>query len=67
MNCGEKISRLRKSNNMTQAELGDALSVTYQAVSKWERGESQPDFDTISKISKMFQVPISYFEDGSDD
>ena len=64
MNYGEKIARLRKKNNMTQAELGEVLNVTYQAVSKWERGESQPDFDTISKISKLFQVPISYFEDG---
>ena len=67
MNCGEKIAQLRKKNNMTQAELGNALSVTYQAVSKWERGESLPDFDTISRISKLFQVPISYFEDGGED
>ena len=65
MNCGEKIARLRKAKDMTQAELGDALNVTYQAVSKWERGESQPDFDTISKIAKLFQVPISHFEDDS--
>lgn len=63
MNCGEKIAKLRKAKDMTQAELGDALNVTYQAVSKWERGESQPDFDTISKIAKLFQVPISHFED----
>ena len=67
MNCGEKIARLRKQNNMTQAELGEALSVTYQAVSKWERSESLPDFDTISRISKLFQVPISYFEEGGED
>ena len=67
MNCGEKIAKLRKQSNMTQAELGDALSVTYQAVSKWERGESQPDFDTISRISKLFQVPITYFEDGGEE
>ena len=67
MNCGEKIARLRKQNNMTQAELGEALSVTYQAVSKWERSESLPDFDTISRIAKLFQVPISYFEEGGED
>ncbi|MBD5132688.1 MAG: helix-turn-helix transcriptional regulator [Clostridiales bacterium] len=67
MNCGEKIAQLRKKNNMTQAQLGDELSVTYQAVSKWERGESLPDFDTISRISKLFQVPISYFEDGGEE
>ena len=67
MNCGEKIAQLRKKNNMTQAQLGDELSVTYQAVSKWERGESLPDFDTISRISKLFQVPISYFEEGGEE
>lgn len=67
MTCGEKIAKLRKQRGMTQAELGDELNVTYQAVSKWERGESHPDFDTISRISKLFQVPISYFEDGADE
>ncbi|MBD5100696.1 MAG: helix-turn-helix domain-containing protein [Clostridiales bacterium] len=67
MTYGEKIARLRKKNNMTQAELGEVLNVTYQAVSKWERGESQPDFDTLSKISKLFKVPIAYFEDGAEE
>ncbi len=67
MNFGEKIAGLRKKNNMTQAELGDALSVTYQAVSKWERGESQPDFDTMSRMAKLFGVSLSYFEDGGEE
>lgn len=67
MNCGEKIAKLRKLHNMTQAELGEQLCVTYQAVSKWERNESQPDFATISKIAKLFEVPIAYFEDGADE
>lgn len=67
MNCGEKIAKLRKQHNMTQAELGEQLCVTYQAVSKWERNESQPDFATISKIAKLFEVPITYFEDGADE
>ncbi len=64
MNCGEKIAALRKSRNMTQTELGNAMNVTYQAVSKRERGESEPDFDTMSKTVKFFDVPISYFEGG---
>lgn len=65
MNYGEKIAFLRKKSGMTQADLGNSLNVTYQAVSKWERGESHPDFETLSKIAKLFHVPISYFE--SDD
>ncbi|MDE7082988.1 MAG: helix-turn-helix domain-containing protein [Clostridia bacterium] len=67
MNFGEKIVSLRKSNGMTQAELGENLNVTYQAVSKWERGESSPDFATLSKIAKLFGVPITYFEDGEEE
>lgn len=66
MEINEKISALRKSNNMTQAELGAKLNVTFQAVSKWESGKSYPDFETLSKMAKIFGVPISYFEEGGE-
>lgn len=66
MTCGEKISDLRKKRGMTQDDLGKAMNVSYQAVSKWERGESQPDFETMSKIAKLFGVPIGYFEEGGE-
>lgn len=63
---GEKIATLRKNNGFTQADLGVYLNISYQAVSKWERGESCPDFATISRLAKLFNVPISYFEDGEE-
>ena len=63
MSYGEKIIALRKSKGMTQAELGAELNVTYQAVSKWERDESDPDFATMSKIARLFDVPLSFFEE----
>lgn len=66
MNNGEKIASLRKAKGMTQAELGAELNVTFQAVSKWERGESYPDFDTMSRLAKLFGVPLSYFENDED-
>ncbi|MBQ2740817.1 MAG: helix-turn-helix transcriptional regulator [Clostridia bacterium] len=59
---GEKIATLRKANGMTQADLGTCLNISYQAVSKWERGESCPDFETLSKIAQLYGVSISYFE-----
>ena len=66
MNCGEKIADLRKKRGMTQDELGKTMNVSYQAVSKWERDESMPDFDTMSKIAKFFNVPLAYFEEDGD-
>ena len=63
---GEKIVELRKVKGCTQADLGAYLNISYQAVSKWERGESCPDFTTMSKLAQYFGVPISYFEDGGE-
>lgn len=59
---GAKIVSLRKEKGCTQADLGAYLNISYQAVSKWERDESCPDFATMSKLAKYFGVPISYFE-----
>ena len=56
--CGQRISELRKKNNLTQLELGNKLNVTAQAVSKWENGASEPDIDTLRKISSLFNISI---------
>ena len=61
MNIGEKIAKARKEKGLTQADLGDQMHVTFQAVSKWERGESVPDFETICALSEALGVPITYF------
>lgn len=62
---GEKIAELRKKKGFTQADVGVYLNISYQAVSKWERGESFPDFNTLSRLAQLFGVPISYFEDST--
>ena len=40
---GEKISKCRQNQNMTQEEFAAKLCVTPQAVSRWERNQSLPD------------------------
>ncbi|MDD4276218.1 MAG: helix-turn-helix transcriptional regulator [Clostridia bacterium] len=66
-NYGDKITILRKLNNMTQAELGKVLNVSYQAVSKWERNESEPDFETINTMCKLFNITLDNFVIGNFD
>ena len=53
---GQNIARLRKARGITQAELAEQLHFTYQAVSNWERGMSEPDSDTLLRLAVFFGV-----------
>ena len=55
---GRRIDELRKQNNMTQFELADKLSISFQAVSNWERGNSMPDISKLPQISELFNTSI---------
>ncbi len=55
-NIGKKIKELRQKNDMTQEKLADYLFVSYQAVSKWETGVSNPDISLIGPLSKLFNI-----------
>lgn len=55
-NMGDLICNMRKEKNMTQRELADKLNVTDKAVSKWERGISCPDVNTIPKLADLFSI-----------
>ena len=54
----DKILELRKANEMTQQQLAEKLIVTPQAVSRWEKGETEPDADTMIKIAEIFNVSL---------
>ncbi|MBQ2935934.1 MAG: helix-turn-helix domain-containing protein [Lachnospiraceae bacterium] len=55
---GKYIAKLRKGKGWTQQRLAEQLSVSPQAVSKWECGEAVPDIDILDKISMIFDVKI---------
>ena len=57
-NIQKFIKKLRKEKNLTQKQLADMLGVTYQVVSKWERGLNIPDISTLKEISRIFNVDM---------
>ena len=52
------IKELRNEKKLTQKELAEELSITVQAVSKWERGKGLPDISYLEDLSKIFEVSI---------
>jgi len=61
---GRFIKDIRKKNNLTQKDLADKYGVTYQAVSKWERGINIPDISLIREMSRDFNVNIEDILEG---
>lgn len=59
-NLSERLRLLRKKNNMTQKELGQKLFKSESTVRMWELGKSEPDIETINKLSEIFSVPVDY-------
>jgi transcriptional regulator with XRE-family HTH domain len=56
----KNIIVLRKSMNLTQAELAEKLNYSDKAVSKWERAESIPDVAVLKEIVDIFGVTMDY-------
>ena len=55
---GSRIRQLRKQKGITQEVLAEALSVTPQAVSKWEMGVSSPDLALLPVIAAYFSISM---------
>lgn len=60
MTFGEKLQTLRKANGMSQEQLASQITVSRQAVSKWELDESNHDVENVIQLSGIFGVSIDY-------
>lgn len=64
MSIGERISELRKGQNLSQGQLADALSITRQAVSKWENDLAVPDALKMIQLADLLDTDIEYLSTG---
>ncbi len=58
LQLGTKLADLRKKNGYSQEALAEKMGVSRQAVSKWERGESSPDTDTLIELARLYSVSL---------
>jgi transcriptional regulator with XRE-family HTH domain len=54
----EKLQVLRKEKGLSQEKLAEILSVSRQAVSKWESGQTYPEIDKLIVLSDLFKITL---------
>jgi len=59
LNIGRNIRRLRGEAGLSQEELAQALHISPQSVSKWERGEGYPDITALPGLARYFGVTLN--------
>ena len=58
MKFNEKLISIRKKRGLSQEELGMELQVSRQTISKWENGQSYPDFQRLVQLSDYFDMTL---------
>lgn len=64
MSLGERITELRTQKNLSQGELASALSVSRQAISKWENDQSSPDTIHLIQLADLLDTEVAYLATG---
>ena len=66
-NFGEKLRELREERNLSQKELGDKMGgITQQTIAQYEKKETVPKFETVSKIANALEInPNIFYSDFS--
>jgi len=62
---GQRVRMRRMMMSMSQEKLGDALSLTFQQVQKYEKGTNRIGASRLQQIATILQVPVSFFFEGA--
>lgn len=55
---GENIRRLRRERDLTQEEVAAHLGISFQSISKWERGDGYPDITILPSLANYFGITV---------
>lgn len=64
---GRRVRTLRLQRGLSQTELGNLISVTFQQVQKYEKGTNRISAGRLQRIAEVLTVPVSFFFAGAED
>lgn len=57
-----KILTLRKQNDLSQQDFAERTGISTRTLQSYEYGEQSPKYEYLQRLSSIFNVPMSYFE-----
>jgi transcriptional regulator with XRE-family HTH domain len=60
MDFSKRLVDLREQKNMKQKELANIVGLQSSAISKYEKGNTQPNLETLVKLAEFFSVTVDY-------
>lgn len=58
LKTGDIINKKRKELGLTQNQLANSLNISFQAVSKWEKGTAYPDIEMLPKLASVLDTTV---------
>lgn len=56
----ERLNYLREQNGISRRQLAERLNVSVRLISYWENGQRECDFDTLLRLSDIFDASVDY-------
>lgn len=55
-----RLKELRKAKGMTQNEVAKVIGYSSLSYARYEKGEREPDINTLCKLADYFEVSVDY-------
>src|SRR5580692_2630680 len=66
VHVGSRVRLRRNMLGLSQEKLADAIGLTFQQVQKYERGTNRVGASRLLELSRVLDVPVSFFYDQTD-
>jgi transcriptional regulator with XRE-family HTH domain len=67
MDIGKRLRKARERKKLSQMEVSNRTNINNKTLSRYEQGNSEPDFSTLKLLADLYQVPVSFFFDEQND
>ncbi len=65
MKFHQRLKELRKKKGVSQAELGELTAIHFTQISRYERGDTLPNAEVLTKLAKALDTTVDYLVSGS--